>query len=119
VVPPGNHTILASAPGYLNYSSVVFLSSNQSVQVSIVLQSASAPGSTVYHNATAGPSAALLWTLGVGLIALAVAVVVAAALLRRPDSAASSPPARAVEPWHEGSGAPAAASPAPPPPPTR
>lgn len=116
VVPAGNHTIFASAPGYLNYSAEVAVAPNQSVHLAIVLQEVPGSGPGIYHNSTVGPSAALLWTLGIGLVALAAAVVVAAALLRRPERPSAEPPARAVEPWHEGSEGPAAPAPAPPPP---
>jgi thermopsin len=104
IVAAGLHSVAATATGYAPFFTNLTVPANGTRALSIALSESGPGGKPVYHNTTVGPSAVLLWTLAVGLIAVAFAIVVAAFLLtRKPPTAPSSGGNAPVEAWKEGS----------------
>ncbi|MCI4362962.1 MAG: thermopsin family protease [Thermoplasmata archaeon] len=102
-VAAGLHSVVASAPGYLSFSTNLSVPANGSRSLAISLLAAPVASPPIYHNTTSGPSAALLWSLAIGLIAVAFAILLGAFLLTRQPPKGPSPSASVpVEPWKEG-----------------
>ncbi|MCI4346151.1 MAG: thermopsin, partial [Thermoplasmata archaeon] len=102
-VAAGLHEVVATAPGYLPFSTNLSVPANGSHTLSISLVPEPTGNPPTYRNSTVGPSAALLWSLAIGLLAVAFAIVVASFLLtRKPPKGPASAAAVPVEPWKEG-----------------